>query len=534
MELMTNPFFTLGATMRDNRRRIMDLAEEKSLVSDETAVREASSVLLNPRRRLEAEIGWLPGLSPKRISEAISVLDKEPIQILELGKLPSLARANLLADGLVRVVESLPQSEVASWILELADSHDGVESEATITELNEERSVAGFPSISDRQTMEAELQRRRQYYRQTITNSLNKLPTLQLVEIISVVVDQATNNGGSHAPILIDDLVDSFEVEAQDFLETETENIDSLIERIRQTVVHDKSEEHLDNLVSQLANVVKNWVQVARPIQVSARSRGTNHAQSLMVSGKVRSLAVDLFNEHGLIDLSKQLTALQQDVFSEVDEVVEQSKEDSSALEALSEDLTYEADVGRIFKSKLRISPRDGVQWQGTQIPLEDIKRVRWGGTRHSINGVPTGTTYHIFIANENARINIELRKEQIYSEFIDRLWKTAGMRLLNELLVGLRTGKRYRFGAAIVTDYGIEMVRRKIFSANEAVLCKWTDLVIGNRAGKFYIAKEDERKVSVELPYQEVDNVHILEAGMRVLWKNLTPRISDLLENST
>ena len=90
--------------MRDDRRRIMELAEEKSLVSDEVAVRGATAVLTNPRRRLEAEIGWLPGLAPKRISEAISVLEREPAKVRGLGNLPSLARANLLADGLIRVV----------------------------------------------------------------------------------------------------------------------------------------------------------------------------------------------------------------------------------------------------------------------------------------------------------------------------------------------------------------------------------------------------------------------------------------------
>ena len=32
MDLLTNPFLILGATMHDNRRRIMAFAEEKSLV----------------------------------------------------------------------------------------------------------------------------------------------------------------------------------------------------------------------------------------------------------------------------------------------------------------------------------------------------------------------------------------------------------------------------------------------------------------------------------------------------------------------
>ena len=550
MELLNNPFFTLGATMRDDRRRIMDLAEEKSLFSDEAGVRDATTVLTNPRRRLAAEIGWLPGLGPKRISEAISTLERDPAKVRGLEGLPSLARANLLADGLTRVIEQLPQREVALWIVELADAHDEVEAEQTVTSLNEERSVAGFPAISDPQVVDAELQGRRQYYRQAIKKALDKLPAPSLVEVVTMTVDEATDSGDLQAPILIDDLVDSFEVEAQGFLEAETKNITVLVQGVRDAVKRAEDHGHIDRLVTQLEKVVKNWDRVAQPIQVSAHSRGTSHSLSHDVAGEIRSLAVDLFNEHGLLDISKRLTALQQEVFAEVDRVVEQSEEDASALDEIAEqrtqflaemearadswkrEITYEADIGVMFKDKLRISP-DGVLWRGSKIPLEEIKRVRWGGTRQSVNGIPTGTTYNIFVGGERGGTSIELRKEQIYSEFVDRLWKTAGVRLLTEMLERLRAGKRYRFGTAVVTDHGVELERRKLFGANERLPCKWTDLVIGNGAGTFYIAKKDEKKVAVELPYQDMDNVHILEAAMRLFWKSTSPRLSDLLDKA-
>ena len=551
MELQHNPFFALGATMRHDRRHIMDLAEEKSLVSDEASVRDATAVLTNPRRRLSAEIAWLPGLGPKRISEAISTLEREPAKVRSLGNLPSLARANLLADGLTRVVEQLPQREVALWIVELADAYNEVEAEQTVTSLNEERSVAGFPAISDLQVVDAELQARRQYYIQAIKKGLDKLAAPSLVEVVTITVEEATGSGDRQAPILIDDLVDSFEVEAQGFLEAETKNITLLVQGARKAAKDAEDPGHIDRLVTQLETVVKNWDLVAQPIQVSAHSRGTSHSLSHDVAGEIRNLAVDLFNEHGLLDISKRLTALQQEVFAEIDRVVEQSEEDASALNEIAEqrsqflaemegradswkrEITYEADIGVVSKNKLRISP-DGVQWRGSKIPLEEIKRVRWGATRHSVNGIPTGTTYNIFVGGERGGARIQLRKQQIYSEFVDRLWKTAGVRLLTEMLESLQAGKRYRFGTAIVTDQGVELERRKLFGANERLPCKWTDLVIGNGAGTFYIAKKDEKKVAVELPYQDMDNVHILEAAMRLFWKSASPRLSDLLDKAS
>lgn len=550
MELLSNPFLKLGATMRDDRRRIMDLAEEKSLISDDAGVRDATAVLTNPRRRLGAELGWLPGLGPKRTSEAISTLEREPAKVRALGGFLSLARANLLADGLVRVVEQLPQRDVALWIVDLADAHDEIDAEQTITALNEERSVAGFPAISDSQSVETELHGRRQYYRQAIKRALDKLPAPSLVEVVTIAVDEATDNGERQAPILVDDLVDSFEVEAQGFLEAETRNIAVLVQGVRNAFKRHEGHARIEGLVTQLEKVVKNWDRVAQPIQVSARSRGISHRLSDEVARQIRSLAVYLFNEHGLLDSSKRLTALQQEVFAEVDRLVEQSEEDASALDEIAAqrtqllaemetraerwkcEITYEAEIGLVFKEKLRISP-DGVQWKGAQIPLEDISRLRWGATRHSVNGIPTGTTYIIFVGDDKVDAAIEVRRKHIYSEVVDRLWKTAGVRLLTTILEGLKAGKQYRFGTAVVSDSGVELERRHLFATKDRVPCRWTDLVIGNGPGTFLIAKKDEKKVAVELPYQDIDNVHILEAAMRLFWKNASPRLSDLLKHT-
>ena len=552
MELLTtNPFFRLGATMRDDKRRIMELAEEKSLMSDGTAVQRAMAVLTNPRRRLAAEIGWLPGVGPKRISEALSILTQKPASVRDLGTLPSLARANLLADALIRVVDQLATGTVARWILEIADAHDHIEAAQTATLLNEDRSVAGFPAVVDLQAVGAELENRRQYYRQAIKAALEQVSAPSLVEIITMAVASATDNGEHQAPILIDDLVDSFEVEAQGFLATETENVAALVQGVRSAVERREDHEHIERLVSSLEEVAKNWDRVVQPIQLSARSRGTSHGPSHEVAGKVRGLAVYLFNQHGLLDISRRLTALLQEVFAEVDKVAEQSVEDATALDEIAEqrlqrlaeievraeawrkEITYEADVGVMFKNKLRISP-DGVEWKSSMIPLEEIERVRWGGTSHSVNGIPTGTTYTIVVGGGESEATIVLRKEEVYSEFVDRLWKAAGVRLVTEMLRGLRAGRRYRFGAAVITDYGVELERRRVFSSSERVPCRWTDVVMGNGSGTFNIAKKDDKKVAVELPYQEMDNVHILEAAMSVFWKSPKPRLSDLLEETS
>ena len=547
MDLVTNPFHTLGATMDDSRRRIAELAEEKSLLGDETSIREARGVLTNPRKRLAAEVAWLPGVRPERVAEAMSLLDGNPVEVRRFADVSTLAHANLLAEGLVRSGASLARREIAQWIVELSETHERLRAEEILDVLNDARSTAGFAPIPGQGSVEEALQGRRRYFRDAIKRCLDHLPAYALVDTVRMTVDQATQRGAVHAPILIDDLVHTYEVDRQESLNKKTENLKTLVQQIRDAASNSADDAKIDALVAKLERVAKSWDYVAQPIQISYSSRGLSHELSHDVAREIRELAVDLYNQYGLLEVSKRLTAIQQDVFAEIAKITEQADDDASTLaefakeradcvqrietESWAREVTYEAHVG-IMKNKLRISP-EGVHWKGVTIGLEEITRVRWSGTKHSLSGIPTGTTYDISVGGKETFVQVTLKNEEIFTEFVERLWKAAGVRLLTAMLEELRAGRGYQFGTAVVGDYGMILERSRIFRANERVRCGWSDLSIWNGPGTFCIAKTDERKVAVELPYDEVDNVHILEAAMRAFWKKAGPRLSDLLEST-
>jgi hypothetical protein len=302
-------------------------------------------------------------------------------------------------------------------------------------------------------------------------------------------------------------------------------------------------------MVNQLIQVVKNWDTVAQPIQISTKSRGLDHDASRRVAGLVRGLAIHMFNKHGKLDFSRQLTNMLQEVFAEVGEVAERTAEDADALEDIAKqrarliehakkraeewrrEITYEADVGIIFKHKLRISP-DGIEWKGRRWELDSITGVRWGGTRHLVNGIPTETIYSIFFGNGSNYASIVLRNEEIFSRFVDRLWRAVGVRLLTEYLEGLRDGKKYRFGSTVLSDYGMEFEMRKLFGSNERVFCRWGELEIWNGPGVFCIGKKDDKKLSAAFSYQKDDNIHILEAAIRIFLNRGGDRLSSLLKD--
>ena len=87
MDIFQNPFYLLVATTRDNRHRILELAEERSLSSDPDVCMAAGKTLTHPRDRVAAEVAWLVGIDPVRSTEVLRQLDA-PNQNL-LNSLPT-------------------------------------------------------------------------------------------------------------------------------------------------------------------------------------------------------------------------------------------------------------------------------------------------------------------------------------------------------------------------------------------------------------------------------------------------------------
>ena len=549
MDLLDNPFYILNATTRDGRRRLMELSEERSLMMGSGDCAEARSMSTNPRRRLSVEIAWLPGLSPKSSAAVLQWLSNNvrgrPNQST-MNAFSPLARANILASGLQRL-DKHTAKVVSQWILELARAYEEISSGQVMAAINDERIASGFPEVTDLSMVDAEIQARRLHYRQSIKAALNSLPASELVNAVTVAVETATENGEKHGPVLLDDIVDTYEVEAQEFLRLETGSIRALVEQIRDLAGIEEASSALSTKVSRLIGVVKNWDTVAQPIQVCAKSRGLDHDASRQVADLLRELAIELFNEHDQLKLCQEITEMLQEVFAEVDEVVEQTILDAQALRQIAEqrsrlmedakkqeeqwrrEITFQADLGSLFKSHLSISP-EGIEWKGRKWKLDSITHVRWGGTRHSVNGIPSGTTYKIVFGAKSDVSTIDIKKEDVYSNFVDRLWKSVGVRLLTEFLEGLRDGKEYRFGNAVVRDQGIDLVRSKFFSGDEIVSCRWSELVIWDGPGVFCIGKKEDKKLAAEFSYQNENNIHILNSAVRMFWERGGDRLSSVL----
>lgn len=324
-------FGLLGATSRDSRHSIVELAEEKSLSLDPDVCLKARQDLTNPRNRLASEMAWLPGLSPKRAGDYCSLLDGDLKALLFAASHEQpLVRANLLAAGVELLSPAASAHLWGDWILKLSVATDAVDVSDILRTINEDRGVAGFPEIQSVDAVEAELAERRRIFKGLIREAINRMPTAKMLEVMSLVTDIATSSGEKQAPVIIDDLVDSYALDARSFLEKEAKNISKLIEAAKAAAPHGVSS--VQPLLDKLDAVVRNWCKVARPIQLSMKARGLAHDLSRDTGFGLRSLSVDLFNEHELLDCSSRLTDLLQELFSGFPELLERLCDDAQTL----------------------------------------------------------------------------------------------------------------------------------------------------------------------------------------------------------
>lgn len=536
-------FALLCVTSRDDRRKIVDQAEHKSLELNPDDCQKARSDLTNPRSRLVAEIAWLPGVSPRRASQLLDGLLVDAMAVRGETGLPTLAHCNLLAAAFEAVPSSYPPEDLAEFIQELAVLVDDLDADEVIRDINEDRTISGFPEVKALDQVEAELSERKRYFRTAIKDALNRLPPEALLAAITAAVDGATCGGEDHAPELIDELVDGYAIEVQTVLEKEASTVNKLIESVRRAA--SGGESATAPLIDKLERVARNWDRFAQPIQLSAKARGIDHDASNTLAYAIRSLAIDLFNEHDQINQSRKLTKLLGEIFSELPEFAERVGQDASTLsdihtkrtraEAQSKaqeaewarSITFSADVGVVFKDTLSISS-GGIEWKGQTYPLESITAVRWGAVRHSVNGIPTGTDYEIAFATRSGTTFISLRKEATYSGFIEALWRAVCVRLMIEMSEALEAGKVLSFGDMTVEDRYVTLVKHKFLGSNEKVRLSWNDVHVWSTNGEFVIGSKADKKTYGSGSYKDHWNIQLLDHLVRSGFKKGVDKLSD------
>lgn len=547
--ILENPFYVLGATTRDNRQTIVELAEDKSFELDEDICQKARSDLTMPRTRLLAEINWFPGVSPRKVNQLIEQLNIASKSIINTEGLSELPSINILGEVISNDKYIFSANEIEKIITQLIEAYENLDIDYLMRDINEDREISKFTQVTDYEQVENEISLKQNQCVKKVIKKLNSLPTRDLIAVMTNIVDTETLNGEVQASSMIDDLVDDYKLHTQDFLEHESQKIYKLIDHIKDKAIDGESS--IEPLIDKLIEVTKTWDDVAQPIQLSTKSRGLDHDLSVRVANSIRSLSIGLTNDHGYVELSQKISESLKELFAELPEILERVEDDIDALDnifyqiqdaqdnqereerAFKESLKYEVDIGIVMKDKLTISS-DGITWKNKTYPLNDITRIRWGATRHSVNGIPTGTTYTISFGNNKSTSLVETRRGSVYEEVIDRLWKTAGMNILTNMLKDFKNNKGLTMDNATIWDDGVSITKPGgWFSSDEKKKFGWSEVQVYSSNGNFVIEAINDNKFITAIEYQGAYNIHFLEQAIRMKFKDPeATNLSDLLKN--
>lgn len=541
-DLFDNAFNILGATPRTTRNALIQLTEDAALSADANRVADARATLGNPKSRLAAELAWLPGVSPAKASALLNKIKEDPAGIYgELG-IPALPTANAIASALGRLATN-DSDDVLIACGDLAEGFSRLDIGALRRDINEDRQVAGCPLIADDSAILEEMDVRRRYYVGRMLTALDTLPTSELVEVVTSLASEATNEGEEPAAGLIDDLIEAYELRVSAYLSGEMAGIKEVIEATQEASDQGGDASVIKRLADRILDRIKAWDLVAQPIQLSKQGKGLTHEESVDLAMETRGLAVHLFNMHDHLDTARSISATLQQVFAEVPEVLERVEEDIEALEeifvqrtsqksknledqiAFAREITYETTIGLVFKDKLRISP-DGFEWKGRNTPLDSITSLSWGGVQNQYS-----TSYYINLRTSNEYVAVELNDGQKYSETTKRLWRAVGVRLMIEFLEGLKKGKSYSFGTIVVSDEGVTLPVPKLFRADQLEYVRWNKVRRATGNGAVTLSSESNNaRGSFDL--RGTPNGPILAAAIDLLWKKAGSRMSSVLGN--
>lgn len=176
MDLRHNPFYILGASMTDNKRRIMEVAEEKSLFGDEEAIEEAKTILLDPIRRIDAEISWFPELDADSAhAMAAYLVDGKAMPTCRLSGMSRITqKAELMP---CTSYDSLSnKAGLSSDILGLTRGFRDLDNDALLHLLNQKRLESGISEIMDEYLFIDKIDGRRSEVLQVIQHCMDSIP----------------------------------------------------------------------------------------------------------------------------------------------------------------------------------------------------------------------------------------------------------------------------------------------------------------------------------------------------------------------
>jgi hypothetical protein len=331
MDLFENPFYILGVGPRSTRGEIADAAEAAALSGDPDSVAAAASALASPRKRLSAEIFFLPGVDVTSMRALFSRLTSQVPSVERYPGASPCASANFAAAGLSRLSSEAPQG-TAAGIGILSDAFERIQAASLMAEVNADRWAAGVAPVREVHDVEEDLESLRLHLRQVVRSALDRLEPMRLAEAAGLAMRAGTDGGKRPPTVVVRDMADIYELESGPFFERESATLASVCRALDAAAAGSPASFAARSASSDLDRLLMNWKAVAWPLLQRARATGSTHKASLKAGSDARNSVVGYLNRGGDFDLSLGMFACLACAFEDVPELMELFQADGLAL----------------------------------------------------------------------------------------------------------------------------------------------------------------------------------------------------------
>ena len=323
--LNNNPFYLLEVSPRDKRATIISKAEEKAFFLEDGSGEVAQSTLLNPSKRLLAELDWFLDVD-KRVANKICKCIADNKEISTVGLSPiSKINALLFNFGIMQDVEA---NDIGFMLIDIDEQFSLVTIDSMLEMVNACRKDAGMKIVTEAEMDEA-IDAKRDIIRQVFTEKLHDLSDEDYMAFVSVLAKQYVADSDFDDGIIISDALDQYEIRMQTEIQKHTEAVEKHIERIKGLSDETAIKENIRGLIKR----VKAWDVYVQPLQLRSQASGMPHDNSFSLGREIRELALYLHSEKELTEIALELVTAMQDIFAEVGDLAERLEEDAEQLE---------------------------------------------------------------------------------------------------------------------------------------------------------------------------------------------------------
>lgn len=515
MTIKENPFYILGATTRDSRQKIQELVDEKSLSLDMSVCTEARAVLTNPRRRLSAELAWFPGVSIRQTKTIIKELEDKELSAETLDHLSSLAGVNVVLSYLDSGVK-LTTKNLENAIFTLARSYESIKPETVMNIINEDRTISGFPEVTDLSVIQEELTELKNNAIHVLQQAISSLSLETANKIMLHLMERAQKEKSTYS--LLDDVIDQVYVM---IVQKDKDSIESkVIEAIKKLEdAMDKkatSKTTLNKLADELLEELETFDNIMQPIQLSTQRRGLEHDITREIAHKVEDLTVTIIKKTRDFALAEKIMKRTKELFVEVGSVNESLSMGLDAInkiqqddKAFEESIKYKYTKNSFWGGSTTLSlDSKHIVYGDTKYNTDDITHIRYGTTKRYQNGVYMGTDTFVSFGTDETDTRITMLSEDEFFKFIDCLMKAVGIRIIQAMVDQLARGKSlYGF----IYDDKVKLAKDNAFAPTEFKTFKWSDVMAGMQSGFLIIMAKSDTKYKVTLSLQDVENAPVL-----------------------